>query len=164
MGKVYGPNCKWCDVSIFQSRHSPGDAEVGGVKLRDRPKVSEAVLREVSLLVAQSCLTLCNPMDCSSPSSSVHGNLQARILEWVAIPFSRGSSQPRDWTQVSSNAGRFFTVWVTREALSEGKAEAIIWGHWSALYLLYLQPLKPSLKVLELMVEVLTFSFQIKDT
>ena len=116
-----------------------------------------------SLLVAQSCLTLCNPMDCGSPSSSVHGILQARILEWVAIPFSRESSQPRDWTQVSSNAGRFFTVWVTREALSEGKAEAIIWGHWSALYLLFLQPSKPSLKVLELMVEVLTFSFQIKD-
>ena len=47
------------------------------------------------------CLTLCEPMDCSPPGSSVRGILQARILEWVAIPFSRGSSQPRDWTQVS---------------------------------------------------------------
>ena len=46
--------------------------------------------------VAQSCLTLCDPMDCSLPGSSVHGILQAKILEWVAIPFSRGSSQPRD--------------------------------------------------------------------
>ena len=52
--------------------------------------------------VAQSCLTLCDPMDCSPPGSSVHGILQARILEWVAISFSRGSSWPRDWTQVST--------------------------------------------------------------
>ena len=49
------------------------------------------------------------PMDCNPPSSSVHGILQARILEWVAIPFSRGSSQPRDRTQVSGTAGTFFT-------------------------------------------------------
>ena len=49
------------------------------------------------------------PMDCSLPGSSVHGILQARILEWVAIPFSRGSSQPRDRTQVSCIAGEFFT-------------------------------------------------------
>ena len=46
-------------------------------------------------------------------SSSVHGILQARILEWVAIPFSRGSSWPRDWTRVSCIAGRFFTIWVS---------------------------------------------------
>ena len=51
-----------------------------------------------SVLVAQSCLTLCNPMDCSLPGSSVHVILQARIPEWVAIPFSRGSSRPRDQT------------------------------------------------------------------
>ena len=54
--------------------------------------------------------TLCDPMDCSLPDSSVHGILQARILEWVAIPFSRASSQPRDQTWVSCIAGRFFTV------------------------------------------------------
>ncbi|MES6266278.1 hypothetical protein U6R57_12305, partial [Cutibacterium acnes] len=59
--------------------------------------------------VAQSCPTLCDPMDCSPPGSSVHGILQARILEWVAISFSRGSSQPRDQTQVSHIAGGFFT-------------------------------------------------------
>ena len=51
--------------------------------------------------VAQSCLTLCNSMDCSLPGSSVHGILQARILEWVVISYSRGSSQPKDQTQVS---------------------------------------------------------------
>ena len=60
--------------------------------------------------VAQSCPTLCNPMDYSLPGSSVHGILQARILEWVAIPLSRGSCQPRDQTQVSHIAGRLF-IW-----------------------------------------------------
>ena len=68
---------------------------------------------ESEVLVAQSCLTLCNPMDCSLPGSSVHGILQARIPEWVIIPFSRGSSRPRDWTWVSWIASRFFTTWAT---------------------------------------------------
>ena len=63
------------------------------------------------VLVAQLCLTLCDRMDCSPPGFSVHGILQARILECVALPFSRRSSQPRDGTQVSCTAGRFFTVW-----------------------------------------------------
>ena len=55
-------------------------------------------------------------MDCRPPGSSVHGILQARILEWVAIPYSRGSSRPRDQTWISHIAGRFFTIWATREA------------------------------------------------
>ena len=59
--------------------------------------------------------TLFDPMDCSLPGSSVHGILQAKIPEWVAFPFSRGSSQPRDWTWVSWIAGRFFTIWTTRD-------------------------------------------------
>ena len=64
--------------------------------------------------VAQSCPTLCNPMDCRSiPCSSVHGILQARILEWVAISFSRGSSWPRDRTWVTCIVGRRFIVWAT---------------------------------------------------
>ena len=67
--------------------------------------------------VAQSCPILCDPMDCSLPGSSVHGILQTRILEWVVIPFSRRSSQPRDQTHVSCIAGWFFTIWATREAL-----------------------------------------------
>ena len=54
---------------------------------------------KVKVLITQSCPTLCNRMDCSRQHSSVHGLLQARILEWVAIPFFRGSSQPRDQTQ-----------------------------------------------------------------
>ena len=70
----------------------------------------------VPCLVAQSYLTLCNPMDCSPPGSSVHGILQARKLEWVAISSFSRSSQPRDRSQVSHIAGRFFTIWATREA------------------------------------------------
>ena len=72
----------------------------------------------VQFLVTQSCQALCGPTDCSPPGSSVHGILQARILEWVAMPSSRGSFQPRDHTQDSCIAGGFFTVWATREALS----------------------------------------------
>ena len=71
---------------------------------------------KVKRLVAQSCPTLCNLMDCSPPDSSVHGILQARIQEWVAISFSRGSSWPKDQTHVSYTADRFFTIWATREA------------------------------------------------
>ena len=70
--------------------------------------------KKVKVLVTQSCLTLCDPMDGSSPDSSVHRTLQARILKWVTIPFSRGSSQPKDRTQVSHIAGRFFTIWPQR--------------------------------------------------
>ena len=64
----------------------------------------------VKLLLAQSCPTLCSPS-----ASSVHGILQARILEWVAMTFSRGSFQPRNRTQVSCIASRFFTIWATRD-------------------------------------------------
>ena len=67
--------------------------------------------------VAQSCLTLCNAMD-----YTVHGIPQARILEWVAFPFSRGSSQPRDGTQISHIVDGFFTSWTTGEALG-------LWKH-----------------------------------
>ena len=70
------------------------------------------------MLVAQSCPTLCDPMDCSPPGSSVCGILQARILEWIAMPSSKGSSQPRDWTQVSHIAGGLFTIWALWEDLT----------------------------------------------
>ena len=65
--------------------------------------------------VAQLCPTFWDPMDCSLPGSSVHGIFQARILEWVAVSFSRRSSWPRDWTPVSWIVGRRFTVWATRK-------------------------------------------------
>ena len=66
-------------------------------------------LEVVCVQVSQSCPTLCNPVDCILPGSSVHGILQTRILERVAISFARGPSQPRDRTQVSCTAGGFFT-------------------------------------------------------
>ena len=81
------------------------------------PKENQSWIFILFCEVAQSCLTLCNPMDCSLPGFSVHGILQARILEWVTISFSRGSSRPRDWTRVSCIGGRCFNLWATREAL-----------------------------------------------
>ena len=87
-------NKYWCYCNLVKIKH---------LQFFSVPKV----------LVAQLCPTLCNPMDCGLPGISVHGILQARILEWVTIPFSRGSSWPRDWTQVSHIAGRFFTIWAT---------------------------------------------------
>ena len=69
---------------------------------------------------------LCDPMDCSLPGSSAHGILQVRILGWVSIPLCRGSSRPRDWSWVSCIAGRFFTVWATREAPALHSAVSIL--------------------------------------
>ena len=71
---------------------------------------------KVKVSIAQACLTLCDSMGCSPPGSFVHGILQANILEWVAILFSREPSQPRGQTQVSWIASRFSTMWATREA------------------------------------------------
>ena len=70
----------------------------------------DSIQGKIKVLVTQLCLTLCDPMNCSPPGFSVHGIIQARILEWVVISFSRGSSQPRDRTHVSCIAGRFFTT------------------------------------------------------
>ena len=76
-----------------------------------------SISMKVKVLVAQSCLTLCNPVDCGLPGPSVHGILQARILKWVDIPFSRESSQPgSNW--VSCTVGRFFTIWATKEPIA----------------------------------------------
>ena len=83
----------------------------------------------VCVLVSQLCPTLCDPMDCSPPVSSVHGILQARILEWVAISFSRGSSPPRDWpVSLLSPAlvGGFFTTSTTWE--SHGLCRQLTWA------------------------------------
>ena len=76
------------------SQEEPWVLTVVGSRLNHPPyiSVSHSVVSEP---------TLCDPMDCSPPGSSVHGILQARILKWVAVPFSKGSSRPRDWTQVS---------------------------------------------------------------
>ena len=89
-------------------------------------------IQEVEVLVAQSCQTLCDPMDCSLPGSSVHGILQVRISEWVSISFSRRSFWPWDWTQVACIAGRFFTIWATREAQQQHMILKIflLWRLW----------------------------------
>ena len=106
------------------------------------PKLWESKLFPKTNEVAQSCPTLCDPMDCSLPGSSIHGIFQARVLEWAAISFSRRSSQPRDQTQISCIAGRRFTIWATREAPT---LPNISWGQvphslkaWSSLYNRYM--------------------------
>ena len=90
-------------------------------------QISDMKWSEVKWIeVAQSCPTVCDPMDCSLLGSSVHGIFQARILEWVAIYFSRGTSQPRDQTRVSCIAGRCFTIWATREGTISGIDNTIL--------------------------------------
>ena len=85
--------------------------------------------------VAQSCPTLCDPVDCSLPGFSVHGILQARVLEWVTISFSRGSSWPRDWTWASRIGGRHFNLWATRDNSAHNDTHKpsvtsrTLWGH-----------------------------------
>ena len=103
------PGLLHCSQILYRLSHqgSPtGKARGGWSQVFSFPCISGAVL----CLVAQLCLILCDPIACSSPGSSVHGILQARILEWVAIPSSRKSFQPRNQTQVSCIAGEFFTV------------------------------------------------------
>ena len=95
-------------LSIQQTIPEISASMTHSLQVRKRSTLLAVVSRfpKVKVLVAQSCPTLCDPMDCSLPGSSV----QARILEWVAIPFSRRSSQLRNQTQVSCIAGRFLTV------------------------------------------------------
>ena len=94
-----------------------------------------------NVLVAHLCLTLCNPM--GPPGSSVHEILQARILEWVAIPFSGGFSQPRNPSRVSCIADGFFSVWTTREAWMNTwwaeiqKNRTFLYHFWTNVFLLY---------------------------
>ena len=90
-------------------------------KLQNIPSCTkECGERESENEVAQSCPTLWDPMDCSLPGSSLHGILQARVLEWVTISFSRGSSWPRDRTLVSCIPGKHFNLWATREVKEYG--------------------------------------------
>ena len=94
-------------------------SENGKFILRAKCSFLTQHVHEVCAKSFQSCPTFCDPMDCSPPGSSVHGILQARILEWVAMPSARGSSRPRDLTLVSYisyTAGGFFTTSVTGEA------------------------------------------------
>ena len=82
------------------------------------------------MLVDHLCLSLWDPMYYILPGFSVHGILQARILNWVAIPFSRGSSLPRDWSWVSFIAGRFFNIWAIREGLLSGRTSTSLFQNF----------------------------------
>ena len=113
---------KWKPTPGFLPGESQGWESLVGFHLWDgtesdtteatqqQQQLTTANVFDSEVKAAQSCPTLCDPMDCSLPGPSVHEILQTRILEWVAIPFSRGSSQPRDRIQVSHITGRFFTI------------------------------------------------------
>ena len=127
---VYGVAKSWTQLSnwhihiyIFSFLRNLHTVFHGGyniiwiLKKVNKDKIESANVKEGRIdkvKVAQSCLTLCDPMD-----YIVHGILSARILEWVAFPFSRGSSQPRNRTQVSCIAGRLFSSWATKETTWE---------------------------------------------
>ena len=112
---------KWCNIHmyfiglLFWVRFYTWSAERSTWHKASAQEMLYAVWLKVKVLFAQSCLTLCNPVDCSPPGSSIHGVLQERTLEWAAVPFSRRSWQPRDWTWVSCIEGRFF-LWTTKKA------------------------------------------------
>ena len=106
-----GEHCCW---SKFKWKHLLNRIPRHSIFTRLAPEVDLVLWLTGSVSVPQSCLALWDPLDSSPPGSSVHGILQARTLEWVAIPFSRRSSPPKDQTHVSCIAGRFFTVWATR--------------------------------------------------
>ena len=118
-----------------------------------------------NVLVAQSCPTLYKPMDCSPPGSSGHGILQARILEWVAISFSRASSR-QDRTQVSCTPGRFFTIW-TRMGVTNVQLYhyTTIQNMFNALKILCATSIHPSpfpLPIIDLFIVFIVLSFPIR--
>ena len=114
--------CKWFHLNTVIQWFTKWETGIQTIKVENSGEWAINWTNElyicVCVLFTKSCLTLCDPMNCSPPGSSVHGISKARILEWVAIPFSRGSFWHRDWTQVSCIAGRFFTNWANREAQS----------------------------------------------
>ena len=89
-------------------------------------------IRKKESVATQLCPTLCNPVNCSPPGSSVHRILQARILEWVTISFSRGSSRPRDQTRVSRTGGRRFKIYlIVHDMIHNAYLEQLVSGNWS---------------------------------
>ena len=111
---------EWVAISFSRGSSQPSDQTwvscIAGNLLHYRQilyQLSDQKIHDIIYillcLVVQSCPTCCDPIDCSLPGSSIHGIPQARILEWFAMPSSRGSSKPRDQTQVSHTAGGFFS-------------------------------------------------------
>ena len=122
---VYRSNFRVGPGALDPDGGNPGKYEMGSIPLESESEV------------AQLCLTLCDSMDssnCSLPGSTVRGILQARVLEWVAISFSRRSSQPRDQTQVSRIAGRRFTIWATTKRVCQCLAFLGDVGHWGGKF------------------------------
>ena len=117
--KTWAINCKnKCDVTILESW-----VDVEGQRLNTYTFSSLSARRQLLIclflsLVTKSCLTVCDPVDCRPPGFSVLGVLQARILEWVAISFSRSSSQPRDWNCISCLAGEFLSTEPPRKSIN----------------------------------------------
>ena len=124
-GKDRGQDKKWATEDELvgwhhwlngqESEQILGDSEEQG-SVHGIAKSLTYQLNNTKMQIKIQCWTLSDPMDCSPPGSSVPETFQARILEWVAISFSKGSSQPRDQTRVSCAAGTFFTNWATKEA------------------------------------------------
>ena len=112
----------------WKSAECPRNSKLSlkNLELLKFPEQQELKVRAVKVLVAPSCLTLCDSMNCSLPVSSAHGILQARILEWVAIPFSRGSSWPTYEIQVSHIGRKILHHSATREAQKSGQWVAIL--------------------------------------
>ena len=121
-GQDCAPEPDWNRVYTSQSDSEHAHWEVGGITLLSLWSEVKSP-SHVRLFATPS-------MDCSLTGSSIHGIFQARILEWVAISFSRGSSRPRDWTQVSRTVGSRFTVWVTREVQEASKLRTLLFGFW----------------------------------
>ena len=112
------PGTVWGTVTFLNriyalERQKKKLTKINTVWITAEKEISRVLEQEKESEVAQLCPTLCDPVDCNLPGSSVHGILQAKILEWIAISFSRGSSQPRDRTLVSCTARRRFNLWAT---------------------------------------------------
>ena len=111
---------EWVAISFSsgcsQAREPVSSTLAGRFFTTSAPREAQITTMKSESEVTQWCLTLCDPVYCSLPGSSVHGILQARILEWITVSFSRGSSRPRDWIQISRISGRRFNPWATREA------------------------------------------------
>ena len=122
---IFQEKLEMCNCLLISTFHIPWGPSAGWVVTSDA----------LCVLVTRWCLTLCGPMGDSPPGSSIHGIFQARVLEWIAISFSRGSSWPRDWTWVSCIAGKLFTVWSTREApTSDVPTYYLMWCTWFCLW------------------------------
>ena len=118
-----------CRKSKIKKRYQQCYQKAWGLAACHSKSNKQARLVKRKVLVAQSCLTLCDPMDCSPSGSSVHGILQPRILEWTIIPFSRGSSWPRDWTLISC-IGKKIIYHLSHTGFRGEKESFLYFGCW----------------------------------